>query len=98
MEKIPPLCYGMTKAGRSGLRHRLLLIELHIMEAFVETLSQHYQLIMAAEFFHLTRVKNHDLMGVADGGQTMGDDHGGAAFDEFFDGLLDYVFGLGVYG
>ena len=38
-------------------------------------------------FFH-----NTDPVGVSDGGQPVGDDHGGAVFHQVFDGLLDLDF------
>ena len=44
-------------------------------------------------FFH-----NTDPVGVSDGGEPVGDDHGGAVFHQVFDGLLDLDFGLGIEG
>ena len=40
-----------------------------------------------SSFFH-----NTDPVGVSDGGQPVGDDHGGAIFHQVFDSLLDLNF------
>ncbi len=44
-------------------------------------------------FFH-----NTDPVGVSDGGEPVGDNHGGAVFHQVFDGLLDLDFRFGVEG
>lgn len=51
---------------------------------------------MAAGFGQAALVEDQDAVGVADGGQAVGDDDGGAALHEFFDGGLDELFGFGV--
>ena len=43
-------------------------------------------------------VEDADLIGIADGGEAVGDDEGGAIGAEVFEGLLDEFFGGVIEG
>ena len=51
---------------------------------------------MRAAFAEATFVHHQDQVGVADGREAVGDDERGATFEQFFQGLLDRVLGLGI--
>ena len=53
---------------------------------------------MGAAFDDGATVHDDDFVGVADGGEAVGDDDAGAALHELVEGLLDDVFALGVEG
>ena len=53
---------------------------------------------MGAAFDDAAFVEDDDGVGVADGGETVSDDDGGAAAHDGFEGLLDGAFAFGVEG
>ncbi|MCE0444558.1 hypothetical protein LT493_01740 [Streptomyces tricolor] len=53
---------------------------------------------MGAAFGDASGLQDHDLVGVADGGQAMGDGDGGAVGREGVDGVLDGGLRAGVEG
>ncbi len=53
---------------------------------------------MFAVFFELSVFEDEDAVGVADGGEAVGDDDGGAPDDDLFEGALDEGFGLVIDG
>ena len=60
------------------------------------TLGQ--QTLMCALRHDSAAIEHHDAVGALHGGEAVGDDQGGAAFFEAFQGLLDGRFGLRVEG
>ena len=51
---------------------------------------------MGPEFNDLTFFEYHNIARIPDGSQAVGDDDGRSFFNEFFNGVLDDRFGLGV--
>ena len=71
------------------------LVVLQLMQAGVDAVLGQ-QFFVTAFFAQLAPMQHEDFVGAADGGQAMGDDDGGAVAHQFFHGLLDPAFGLGV--
>ena len=53
---------------------------------------------MRTELRDPTVVNDQDLVGISQGGQTVGDGEGGSVVGHLVDGVLDELFGLGVQG
>ncbi len=52
---------------------------------------------MGALFDYLSVFEDVDAVGILDGGETVGDDEGGACGHEVVERVLDELFGLGVH-
>src|SRR5258708_40292598 len=72
-----------------------LACELAEVEVMIKTLLVE-ELLVGAFFDDFAVVDDEDLVGVADGGEAVGDDEGGAALHEAQQGFLDVGFGAGV--
>ncbi len=83
------MSWGRRKWGE---RKKLIL---HRIQALVEAVHGD-QLRVSAHFADGLVLQHHDLVGVADGGEAVGDDDGGAALHQAFQGLLDEQLGLGI--
>ncbi len=74
-----------------------LFAELHLMQLEVKTtLGQ--ELFVGADLANFAFIEHDDLVGLPDGGKTMGDDDRAATGDQLVDGFLDELFGFGVDG
>ena len=51
---------------------------------------------MGAAFYDLTMVQNTYLVGIFDGGETMGNDQGGTVFHQMEHGILYQFLRLGI--
>jgi hypothetical protein len=56
------------------------------------------EFLVGALFDDLSLLEYADELGVADGGESVGDDEGGASFQEAVHVALDYAFGFAVQG
>ena len=56
------------------------------------------EFFVSAHFDDFAVVEHDDAVRVADGGEAMGNDKAGSLFEEFFQGVLNQAFGLGVHG
>ena len=56
------------------------------------------EVLVGSAFYDLALFDDEDLIGAANGGETMGDDEGGAALHEEVEAVLDEGFGFGVEG
>jgi hypothetical protein len=71
------------------------LVELQMVQVGVHPVERQ-QLLMGTVFSHDAILDHNDLVGVAQGAQTMGDSDDGAAGDQPFQGFDHQVFGFGV--
>lgn len=56
------------------------------------------QFVVGPAFDDRAGLEDEDAVGVADGGETMGDDEAGATFEEPFERVLDAGFGVRIDG
>ena len=71
-------------------------VELEVVDFFVDAACGE-ELGVGAALGDAALVEDEDEVCVADGAEPLGNDEGGAALDEDFEGLLDEHFGLGVH-
>src|SRR6476661_1643310 len=69
---------------------------LHAVELGVVAAFELQQLFVGAGFLDFTFVEHNDFIGFLDGAQAVGNDEGGTALHQLFDGLLDKFLGFGV--
>ena len=67
----------------------------HCVEAGIEAVFIH-ELVVVALFDQLAILQHDDPVGAADGGEAVGDDEAGAAFEQGFQRLLNLTFGVRV--
>ena len=70
-------------------------LELHFVEVVVDAFARE-EFGVRAHFNNLSFDHGDDDVGFLDGGKAMGDADGGATDHEFFEGLLDGAFAVGV--
>ena len=66
---------------------------LQLAETIVKSPAIH-ELGMGSGFDDPAAVQNHNSIGISYGGQSMRNNDGGSIFHQFFQGLLDPLFGL----
>ena len=72
-----------------------MLYLLHIDEVLVDA-TPFDELAMCAHFGYLPFMEHADLVGIDDGGESVGYNDGGAIFHKTFQGILHESFALGV--
>ena len=73
-----------------------LLADLHARQAFIQPIPRH-QFDVRAFLDDALAFQDDDLVGVADGGEPVGNDDGRAARHQPFQRLLDEQFGFGIH-
>src|SRR3954451_20402219 len=86
-----------SRRTRRGSGSRTADPVLVLVEAGVEA-GQGEELFVAAGFGYVAVLEDDDLVGVADGGEAVGDDEGGAAFHEPVEGVEEEAFAFAVEG
>src|SRR5262249_25687616 len=91
-----PSQLGATTATR-GVARISCISELELVEATVHALARH-ELVVRAVLRETAAVEHEDPVRVTDGGETVGDDEGGAAREQAVHGFLHQRFALAVEG
>ena len=73
------------------------LLKLAVVQFGIETVLCQ-QFFVRALLHNVPVVEDQDLVCRADGGQTVGNDEGGASFHEIVHGVLDQMLGAGIHG
>src|SRR5208337_2526690 len=93
------MCFGGRRTRVSaphGLDFgQLLFQQLFVIEIGVITVAGN-ELVVRALFYDASLVEDGDGVGVADGGNAMGDEDGGASAHDFAEMVEDFIFGVGV--
>ena len=87
---------GASGIGRGWRHAQLLIFVLELIEPVINA-AQRQQFLMRALLAQLALMEDEDSIGVLDRAQAMGDDDGGAPFDQTIKRLADQQLGLGVH-
>ena len=84
LEQVGRISFLGTFAGA-------FVFELAHIEGVVEALGGH-EVVMGVHLYNLAAIEDHDIMRIADGAQTVGDDEAGTPFHQALQAFLDQFF------